>query len=166
MGRKICSNRNSHLDGNEPYNQLYSVFYGVQHPLLSICDTRLVAPVALDLRVNIMWDSDMTDVELEVTEPSGEKCTSFNNKTANHGMMSRNFSHGYGPVEYLMRYAQAGIYHVSVKLFSSMQKYTGTTIFVQIWAFYGNPTKEQLQCYTVRLEKDRESHHVASILFQ
>lgn len=29
-------------------------------------DSRLLSPVAVDLRVVVMWDTDMTDVELHV----------------------------------------------------------------------------------------------------
>jgi len=132
---------------------------------LSSYDTRLLAPIVVDFRVSIIWDTDMTDVELEVWEPSGEKCNSFHNKSESGGMISRNFSHGYGPEEYLARNAQHGKYQIWVKLFSSMQKYTGTTILVKIWAYFGDPTKEEEVSYSVRLQNDRESCHVADVVF-
>ena len=37
----------------------------------------------IDLRVVLVWDTDMTDVELHVTEPNGEICNVFNNLTTN-----------------------------------------------------------------------------------
>jgi len=80
-------------------------------------------------------------------------------------MISRNFSHGYGPQEYLTRFAQSGIYQVNVKLFSSMAKYTGTTILVWIWTHYGNPKKEGKKLHVFRMTKDREERHVANIVF-
>eukprot|EP01125_Pyxidicula_operculata_P008985 TRINITY_DN296_c0_g4_i1.p1 TRINITY_DN296_c0_g4~~TRINITY_DN296_c0_g4_i1.p1 ORF type:complete len:763 (-),score=218.98 TRINITY_DN296_c0_g4_i1:63-2225(-) len=147
------------------FNRLanYIRFFDLEHAILSTTDHRLLAPLYVDIRVVIIWDTDMTDVELNVTEPSGEKCNSFNNKTESGAMMSRNFSHGYGPVEYLIRNAQVGNYEVSLTLFSSMMKYTGTTVHVQIWTGYGDPTKEVLTTYSVRLEKDKESYKVANI---
>jgi len=143
----------------------YINFYGLQHQLLNLCDGRLLANLNVDLRVCIMWDTDMTDVELEVLEPSGEKCYSFNNKTSLGGMTSRNFTHGYGPQEYLLRCAQAGSYIVSVKLYSSMSKYTGTTVLLWVWTNYGDPKKERKELVVRRLEKDREHHPICKIMF-
>ena len=60
-------------------------------------------PVDVDLRVVMGWDRDLTDVDLIIVEPSGEECYSYNNHTAIGGMLSRDFTHGYGPEEYLVR---------------------------------------------------------------
>jgi len=133
--------------------------------LLNEIDKRFLATIKVDLKISIMWDTDMTDVELHVIEPSGEKCYSFHNKTTSGGLLSRNFTHGYGPQEYLVRQAQIGTYSVAVKLFSSMGKYTGTTILVNITTYFGDPTKEEQNWYCVRLENDKELHHVAKINF-
>jgi len=145
----------------------YVRFYGFDttHHALHGIDNRLLSPVGVDLRVVILWDTDMTDVELHVEEPSGEKCFSFHNKTSNGGMLSRDFSHGYGPEEYLIRTAEEGTYTISVRLFSALSKATGTTISVRIWSYYGNPQKEQEQRYTLRLQQDRELHQVAKVVF-
>jgi len=53
----------------------YITFHGLYHQLLSLCDARFLSPINVDLRVFIMWDTDMTDVELEITEPSGKNAT-------------------------------------------------------------------------------------------
>eukprot|EP01124_Arcella_intermedia_P021407 TRINITY_DN2998_c0_g1_i4.p1 TRINITY_DN2998_c0_g1~~TRINITY_DN2998_c0_g1_i4.p1 ORF type:complete len:2001 (-),score=648.20 TRINITY_DN2998_c0_g1_i4:83-6085(-) len=141
----------------------YLEFFGLQHDLIHLLDTRLVAPVSVDLRVCVMWDTDMTDVELEVVEPSGERCYTFNNKTTSGGMISRNFSHGYGPQEYLLRSAPPGKYTINVKLFSSMSKVTGTTVWVWIWTNFAQPKLERRYIHGVRMEKDRTSKQVATI---
>jgi len=143
----------------------YIQFYGLQHQLLNLCDGRLLCPANVDLRVCVMWDTDMTDVELEIVEPSGEKCYTFNNKTAFGGMISRNFSHGYGPQEYLLRQAQNGKYQIWAKLFSSMSKYTGTTCLVWIYTHFGDPKKEEVKLQTLRMEKDREAVLVGEVVF-
>jgi len=143
----------------------FVTFHGYSHELLQDVDGRLLAPIELDLRVVAVWDTDMTDVELMVEEPSGEKCYSFNNKTASGGMMSRNFTHGYGPQEYLVRNALEGTYKISVKLFSSMSKYTGTTISVKIFAHFGDAKKEQEKVFSLRLQKDSQTQQVAEVTF-
>jgi hypothetical protein len=120
--------------------------------------------VAVDIRVVLLWDTDMTDVELEVTyvesislvrmnltcrEPGGEKCFSFHNKTQHGGMVSRNFTKGYGmivscivlsflikgPQEYLIKSATPGQYDIAVKLFTSLSKFTGIFLFFCAFSF-------------------------------
>jgi len=139
--------------------------FDTTHHTLHSIDHRLLSAISVELRVVVVWDTDMTDVELHVEEPSGEKCYSFHNKTSSGGMLSRDFSHGYGPEEYIIRTASAGTYNISVKLFSAMSKSTGTTISVRVWTHFGNPKKERLKYYSVRLQKDREVHNVAQVTF-
>eukprot|EP01105_Mastigella_eilhardi_P016617 TRINITY_DN37_c0_g3_i1.p1 TRINITY_DN37_c0_g3~~TRINITY_DN37_c0_g3_i1.p1 ORF type:complete len:801 (+),score=188.34 TRINITY_DN37_c0_g3_i1:67-2403(+) len=77
---------------------------------------RLVAPIAVDLRVVLTWDADGTDVDLIITEPSGERCYSMHNQTRIGGLESRDFAGGFGPVEYLVRCAAVGNYAVAARL--------------------------------------------------
>jgi len=128
-------------------------------------DKRLVCDMDVDLRVTIQWDTDMTDVELLVIEPNGECCYSFNNKTSNKGMVSRNFTNGYGPQEYLVRHAVTGVYIVKVKLFASPETAYGTTVLVNIWTDFGRPVKEKESTCFVRLEKAKQVETVARIYF-
>lgn len=39
--------------------------------------------IFVDLRVVLTWDTDMTDLELIVSEPNDEKCSAFLNHTKN-----------------------------------------------------------------------------------
>lgn len=65
-----------------------------------------LAPFDVDLRVVLSWDRNLTDVDLIVIEPSGEMCYAYNNHTAIGGMLSRDFTNGYGPEEYIVRHHQ------------------------------------------------------------
>lgn len=56
--------------------------------LLSHYDIPLRIALGVDLRVVLTWDLDMTDLELHVTEPNGERCHSFHNHTTN-GLYSK-----------------------------------------------------------------------------
>jgi len=143
----------------------YSQFYGFHHELLQLVDGRLLAPVMVDLRVLLVWDTDMTDVELHVRDPTGEECYCLHNKTTGGGMLSRDFTKGYGPEEYLLRTADVGIYRVFVKLFDGFNRYTGTTVQVRIWTHFNNPQIEQEHLYTVLLQNNGELHQVADIVF-
>jgi len=144
----------------------YSYFWGVHYHLLPMIDKRLLSsPLDVDLRVCLSWDTDMTNVELHVGEPTGEVCYSFHNKTRIGGMESRDFTRGYGPIEYVIRNAVAGTYNIQVKLFDSMKMFYGTTVLVQIWTNYGRPGQENCRVFTVRLEKDKEVFPIANVTF-
>jgi len=65
---------------------------------VSFIDFDLLKSIDLDIRIVLTWDSDNTNVELEIIEPNNEICNSFQNCTSGGGMMSRDFSGGYGPV--------------------------------------------------------------------
>lgn len=72
--------------------------------------------VQADIRVTLQWDTDLNDLELHVTEPNDQICHVFHNKTKNGGLLSRDFSNGYGPEEYVLRDAVPGSYSVFSKL--------------------------------------------------
>jgi Ca-activated chloride channel family protein len=65
-------------------------------------DQRFLKRMQPNIRIILSWDLDMSDVELLVTEPRGERVSSFQNCSSIGGIMSKNFSGGYGPQEYLV----------------------------------------------------------------
>ncbi len=60
-------------------------------------EPRLIKLLDVDLRVVLTWDADMTDLDLWVVEPTGEKAIYCNNRTAIGGLLSRDITQGYGP---------------------------------------------------------------------
>mmetsp|Transcript_27952 Transcript_27952/g.31080 ORF Transcript_27952/g.31080 Transcript_27952/m.31080 type:complete len:205 (+) Transcript_27952:32-646(+) len=149
------------MDVNKVY--MYLNEYDLVHKLNVRIDKNLIAPVPIDLRVVLQWDTDATNVELHVTEPNGQECYSFNDRTKNGGLVSRDFTSGYGPVEYVLRSAKQGTYDVSVKLFSSRKLFTGTTVFVKIFTNFGSPGNESEVCTTMRLHEDKQTFHVCTV---
>ena len=67
-----------------------------------ILDNRFSKLMNPNIRIVVYWDQDMSDIELIVTEPNGEKAYSMNNLTKIGGVVSRNFTSGHGPQEYLV----------------------------------------------------------------
>ena len=124
-------------------------------------DPRLVKMLDVDLRVVLTWDADLTDMDLWVIEPSLEKCYYSNNRTTIGGHLSRDFTDGYGPEEYMLRRAMDGTYDIKVDYFSSSAPaLTGSvTLQAVIFTDYGRPA-EKRQAVTVRL---RESDDVIDI---
>lgn len=119
-------------------------------------DRRLIRNLELDMRVAMTWDADLTDMDLWVREPSGEKCYYSHNRTVIGGRLSRDFTEGYGPEEYLLRRAPGGDYRVEVNYYGSRaQRLFGpVTVQAEIFTDYGRPT-EKRQTLTVRLEKEK-----------
>jgi len=117
-----------------------------------IVHTILLNPLKVELRIVLTWDTDMTDLELIIKEPSGEICNSFHNHTTSGGMLSRDFSGGYGPIEYITKTAQ-GTYQVSLKV-SSPSFSSCTTAKICLFTFYGNTQLEKEKIITLRLPND------------
>jgi hypothetical protein len=82
-------------------------------------DARLIALLDFDLRVTIEWQTEASDVDLWVNEPSGERAIFHNPRTAIGGRLSNDMTQGYGPEEYLLRRAPAGAYEVRANVFAA-----------------------------------------------
>jgi Ca-activated chloride channel family protein len=119
----------------------------------------------LDLHVMIRWDTDLTDMEIVVTEPSGEVCNSFHNKTKT-GMLSRNFTCGYGPQEYCCRTAQPGRYKIEVRLYGAPPAAPPTTVTVRVTTDWGRPVTQVEEYHVVRLNKVKETVHIMDVNFK
>lgn len=130
-------------------------------------DPRLRKPLDLDVRIVLTWDTDMTDMDLWVIEPSGEKCFYSHNLTSIGGTISRDFTRGYGPEEYLVRHALKGEYQVKANFYgSSAQRLTGpTTVQATVITHFGRPN-EQRRSLTLRLTERKEVVDVGTIRFE
>lgn len=51
--------------------------------MVTMYDIPLNIALEVDICVLLTWDTDMTDIELHVEEPDGQKCYSFCNHTKN-----------------------------------------------------------------------------------
>jgi Ca-activated chloride channel family protein len=127
-------------------------------------DPRLRQALDFDVRVVLSWDTDDTDMDLWVVEPSGEKCFYSNNRTRIGGRMSNDFTGGYGPEEYSLRRAMAGPYEVKANFYGSRsQSLTGpTTVQATVVTDYGRPT-EQRRAITIRLTEARDVVDIGAV---
>ncbi len=119
----------------------------------SLVDSRLRASCPLDLRVVLSWDADDTDLDLWVTGPDGEKVFYGNPLGAAGGRLSPDFRRGYGPEEFTLRRASAGIYRVEANYYGSTSQLLSSGVTLQlrlITAFARAEQHEQL--ITLRLE--------------
>eukprot|EP00992_Anisonema_acinus_P011516 TRINITY_DN7473_c0_g1_i1.p2 TRINITY_DN7473_c0_g1~~TRINITY_DN7473_c0_g1_i1.p2 ORF type:complete len:181 (-),score=44.14 TRINITY_DN7473_c0_g1_i1:174-716(-) len=123
----------------------------------------------LDLFVWLGWDTDKTDVDLHVVEPSGEEIMYNHNRSQRTGAhLTRDFTEGYGPECYLCPRAEAGAYAVAVNYYGTHQDSltTGATSTV-IWRVQhmGDPKREQLAFSTQRLSGTKEKETVLTMQF-
>ena len=129
-------------------------------------DQRLIKLLDVDVRIILIWDADMTDMDLWVTEPSGEQANYNNNRTQIGGMVSHEFTQGYGPEEYLLKKSMKGNYTIDVDYFSeNAPSILGpVTLQVEVFTNYGRADEEK-NTLTVRLEENKDRLRVGKITF-
>jgi hypothetical protein len=82
-------------------------------------DARLRALLDVDIRVFIEWNTDATDMDLWVDEPTGERAIYSHPRTGIGGRLSNDMTQGLGPEEYLLRRAVPGEYRISVNVYAT-----------------------------------------------
>lgn len=130
---------------------------GAAKELSNPFDPRLVKNLECDLRIVMTWDADMTDIDLHVVEPTGEECNYGHNRTTIGGLVSHDFTQGYGPEEYCIRKAQPGGYKIFAHFFGSHQQNLSgaTTVQATVITNFGR-ANEKRQALTLRLDKAKD----------
>ncbi len=127
-------------------------------------DPVYLEPVEADLRVVINWDTDLSDMDLWVTGPDGEKCFFSNRLTATGGRISRDVTQGYGPEEFLIRKALPGDYKVQTHYYGSqsMKMLAPVTLYAELYTDYARP-EERKKTLIFRLDGRDEIVDVAEL---
>jgi len=117
------------------------------------------------LMVWLGWDTDKTDIDLHVVEPSKREVY-YGNKRGLGSHLSRDFRQGYGPEIYVAKQgsAEKGTYDVYAKYYASHQdsKLTGATSAV-VWVVAVDKNgRRNLKFSCVRLDTQKQRNHVAS----
>ena len=133
---------------------------------LPTVDRRLIKLLDVDVRIILTWDADMTDMDLWITEPSGEQANYSNNRTQIGGLVSRDFTQGYGPEEYLLKKSMKGKYAIDVDYFSeNVPSILGpVTLQVEVFTNYGR-ANEVKKTMTVRLGESKDRLRVGKVTF-
>ena len=127
-------------------------------------DSRLAGVLDVGLRIVLNWDSDLTDVDLWVTEPTGNHVFFSHPRSAIGGLLSRDFTQGYGPEEYVLKQPIAGEYAVRAKYYGSRQRtllgpVTVKAVIFTNWAQL-DETKREL---TLRLDQVNDMADVGQV---
>ena len=117
-----------------------------------------------DLRVVLAWDADETDVDLHVTEPSGEEAYYGHRRTASGGDVSEDITDGYGPEEYLLRKAPRGAYRIRAHYFASHRQevFGPATATATIFTDWGRPN-QRFQTLSIRLDQARQMIQLGTV---
>jgi uncharacterized protein YfaP (DUF2135 family) len=111
-----------------------------------------------------MWNTDNTDVDLHVTEPSGEECYYAHRDTRSGGELTQDVTQGYGPEMYVLRAAPHGRYEVRAHYFASdTNRMTARTkVYATVFENWGSKD-EKLSEKVVTLEAGKEYHAIALV---
>ncbi len=135
-----------------------------QPPVVPPLDPRLRQNLDCDLRVVMSWDADATDIDLHVSEPSGEEANYAHQHTRSGGLVSCDMTQGYGPEEYLLHHAPAGTYAIRCHYFATRRQTllgpaTVSAMAITNWGRVG----ERRQQLTLRLDKSGEFQFIGAI---
>ncbi len=117
-----------------------------------------------DILVTITWNTDNTDVDLHVVEPSGEECYYAHANTASGGRLTRDVTQGYGPEMYVLSKAPAGAYKVRAKYFASdvNRASARTKVYATITRNWGR-AGEEVETQVVTLETGKDMHDLVTV---
>jgi hypothetical protein len=119
-----------------------------------------------DLVVMIAWNTDNTDVDLHVTEPSEEECFYGHRTTKSGGKLTRDVTRGYGPEMYTLPTAPSGKYQVRAKYFASDANRTSarTKVYSTVIRRFGKPGEEITE-KVVALAYGKDMHDIDVVQF-
>ena len=131
---------------------------------LSGIDRRLLRNLPLDLRVVLTWDANDCDIDLWIDDPNGETARYNFPLTYQGGLMSSDFTGGYGPEEFVLRLATAGRYIARINYFGDRRQnaFGPVTAQVRLITGFGRPEQQEKRV-TLRLKQKQETIEVGSI---
>ncbi len=125
---------------------------------------KLLGFESADLLVTMMWNTDQTDVDLHVLEPSGQECSYELKDTRIGGHITQDITTGFGPEMYRLSDAISGKYEVAVKLFRNNQNRTSLRNKVHLTIYQGFGTAdERVLTKTIQLKTVGEKERVLTI---
>ncbi|BDD06772.1 VIT domain-containing protein [Aureibacter tunicatorum] len=130
-------------------------------------DSSLIKEMPVDIKIVIDWSSNDNDIDLWVTDPRNEKCYYKNTTTKIKGKISKDFTQGYGPEEFLIKQAISGNYIVEINYYSeSRQRITGpVTVSATMYTNYGRSNEKKEQS-TAQLETGKKTLKIAELAFK
>ena len=114
----------------------------------------------VDVKVVLTWDTDGTDVDLHVTDPSGEEVNYTHRESKSGGKLDQDVTTGFGPETFTLANALPGEYQVRAKYYSDNDN-PNTMATVQVVLHEGTDREEKRQ-YQAMLLKTGEFFQIAT----
>lgn len=117
-----------------------------------------------DLVIVMMWNTDRTDVDLHVREPSGEECFYKNRNTRAGGRVTRDVTEGFGPEMYWIHRAPRGKYQILANYFGTDTNRTQvrSKVYVTVYEMFGSK-QERVTKHAVTLSENKEKREIATV---
>lgn len=129
-------------------------------------DKRLVRLLDVDIRIVLTWDTDLSDMDLWIIEPSGEKTFYGHQLSTIGGHLSDDFTGGLGPEEYLLKRSVPGVFKIKANYYGerSVDILAPVTLHVDIFTDYGRKT-EKRKALTLQLATKKEVCEIGEVTF-
>jgi hypothetical protein len=141
---------------------------GKDSPLRTYVATRLEGLAAefqaADLVVLMEWSTDGTDIDLHVTDPTGEECYYSHDQTKMGGRITDDVTTGFGPEMFLLPKAAPGEYLVRAHYYGERSNRLSmrTKVFVTLVRHWGT-AREEVTRKVVTLGREKEMKELARI---
>ena len=121
-----------------------------------------------DLVITMVWNTDRTDIDLHVIEPTGEECYYEHPRTRMGGRMTRDVTEGFGPEMYTLEEAKAGDYRVLANYFGTDANRTNvrSKVYVTVYRNYGDPKRQRIERKTITLANRKEKRELIVVKFK
>lgn len=130
---------------------------------LSRVDPRLRKNLPVSTRVVLTWDANDCDIDLWVLDPNGERAKYDFPLTFQGGLMSRDFTAGYGPEEFVLRDPKPGHYAVSIDYYGDSRQTALGPVTAQVRFITGFGTGEQTEKRTtLRLTNKKQTREAGA----
>ena len=125
---------------------------------------RLRTNLPLGLRAVLTWDADNCDIDLWVVDPNGEMAKFDHPLTYQGGRMSKDFTQGYGPEEFILRAPKPGVYQVKINYYGDRRQTAigPVTVQARLITDFGLPSQKE-ERITVRLVDPKQTLDIGSI---
>lgn len=135
--------------------------------IASTLPPEMMQPLPVGLRVVLRWDLNDTDIDLHVTDPNEEEVYYAHRNSYQGGAISRDFTAGYGPEEFILRTPRPGQYKVAVRYYGSRlaRLSRGATVNVALQTGFGTQDMHQ-QSISLRLLEQSGNVAVGSFTVQ
>ncbi|HWO22090.1 MAG TPA: DUF2135 domain-containing protein [Kofleriaceae bacterium] len=127
--------------------------------------TRDVGLRQADVLVTITWNTDNSDVDLHVIEPTGEECSYKNRRTRIGGQLTQDVTRGYGPEMYVLPRAPEGRYSIRAHYYARDRNRASarTKVYATITEGWGT-ANERVTEQVLALTDGREWHDIATLV--